>query len=129
MKKRKSNRKSLVNKLDRLFSEYIRKRDTKDGMFICVSCGRTLPYEEADAGHFINRKWMPTRWDETNVHAQCRRCNRFDEGNIPEYYKFMINKYGEDHVNELLKRKTSGEKISNIELERLIGYYGDMLDG
>lgn len=66
--------KTHKDKLDRVFSEYIRKRDTKDGYFICISCGRRLPYGQADCGHYINRRHLATRWDEENCNAQCRKC-------------------------------------------------------
>lgn len=64
----------LKAKLDRVFSEYIRKRDSKDGYFTCISCGRILPYEQADCGHYINRIHMATRYSEVNCNAQCRKC-------------------------------------------------------
>ncbi len=64
----------LKAKLDKVFSEYIRKRDTRNGVFKCISCGRILPYEQADCGHYINRKHMSTRFDEMNCNAQCRSC-------------------------------------------------------
>lgn len=97
----------LINRLDKVFSEYVRLRDSRDGMFTCCSCGQLKPYEQADAGHFINRRWLAIRWDERNVHAQCRSCNRFDEGNNIGYTRFMTRKYGEDTVDLLLSMKTS----------------------
>lgn len=101
--------KLLVKKLDKAFSLYIRKRDDLGGYFLCCSCGVRKPLEQADAGHFINRKWMSTRWREDNVHSQCRSCNRFDEGNASGYALFMIQKYGKKHVEylQMLKRETA----------------------
>ncbi len=115
--------KALVKKLDKVFSEYIRLRDSKDGYFRCCSCGQIKPYAQADAGHFINRKWMSTRWREDNVHAQCAYCNRFDEGNGPGYTRFIQRTYGNSKVDFLLGIKQQQMKYSDFELELLIKEY------
>ena len=83
LKKKSPN---LKNKLDTVFSRFIRLRDArKDGTFQCISCGRILPLDQADCGHYINRQHMSTRFSEKNCNAQCRSCNRFDEGNMQGY--------------------------------------------
>lgn len=109
--------------MDKVFSQYIRLRDTLPGyiepMFICCSCGQMKPYEKADAGHFINRRWMALRWREDNVHAQCSSCNRFDEGNAVGYTLFMIKKYGEAHVEMLMALKNQTTKWTDFELKLL----------
>lgn len=115
--------KSLIKKLDIVFSKYIRLRDSTNGMFICCSCGQMKPYEMADAGHFINRRWMSVRWREDNVHAQCSACNRFDEGNAAGYARFMDKKYGPAHVDSLMALKNAGQKWSDFEVELLIKEY------
>ena len=112
----------LIKKLDKVFSEYVRKRDSLDGHFTCCSCGQRKPYALADAGHFINRRWMALRWDERNVHAQCSSCNRFDEGNLIGYYRFMLSKYGQDIIDMLESLKTP-YKWSDGELDILIKDY------
>jgi len=114
--------KQLIKKLDKIFSQYIRLRDSKDGHFVCCSCGHLKPYSLADAGHFINRRWMATRWDERNVHAQCSSCNRFDEGNLTGYYRFMLEKYGQQTIDILESMKTP-YKWTDGELEMLIKDY------
>lgn len=116
-----------VKALDRVFSQYIRLRDSVPGVaersFICCSCGQMKPYAMADAGHFINRRWMATRWREDNVHAQCSACNRFDEGNAAGYAVFMIKKYGQEHVDMLLAIKNQSQKWTDFELDILIKEY------
>ena len=113
----------LKAKLDKVFSEYIRKRDTRNGVFRCISCGRLLPYEQADCGHYINRKHMATRFDEMNCNAQCRSCNRFDEGNIQGYRRGLVSLYGEQQVNLLEAKKHNFRKYSDFEYEVLIKHY------
>jgi hypothetical protein len=119
--------KKLVKKLDIIFSKYIRARDSSNGTFKCCSCGQYKPYEQADCGHFINRRWMSTRFREDNCHAQCRSCNRFDEGNAVGYTMFMIDKYGKKHVEYLQAIKNAGYKYSDFELEVLIKEYKQKL--
>lgn len=122
-----TNRKKLIIKLDKVFSKYIRLRDSSNGIFKCCSCGQLKPYSSADAGHFINRRWMSTRWREDNVHAQCSSCNRFDEGNAIGYTLFMINKYGKSHVEYLNSLKNAGCKYTEWELQVLIDEYKEKL--
>lgn len=120
--KRKSN--SLMNKLDTVFSEFIRLRDSRDdGTFVCISCGRLLPYEQADCGHYINRKHMSTRFSEKNCNAQCRSCNRFDEGNIQGYRRGLVAKYGEQAVILLEASKNRINKIAEFEYQAMIDHY------
>lgn len=116
-----ANRK-LIKKLDTIFSKYIRLRDSRNGTFKCCSCGHYKPYEQADAGHFVNRRWMAVRWDERNVHAQCRSCNRFDEGNAAGYTMFMLEKYGKGVVDMLQAQKIP-YKWTDGELDILIKEY------
>ena len=113
----------LKAKLDKVFSEYIRKRDTRNGVFRCISCGRLLPYEQADCGHYINRKHMSTRFDEMNCNAQCISCNRFDEGNIQGYRRGLVALYGEQQVTLLEAKKHHFRKYSDFEYEVLIKHY------
>lgn len=49
-----------------------------------------------DAGHYVSRKHNTTLYHEKNVHAQCRLCNRYDEGNKSGYTIFLERKYGDD---------------------------------
>lgn len=112
-----------VKAMDKVFSQYIRLRDTLpnyiEPVFICCSCGQMKPYAMADAGHFINRRWMSLRWREDNVHAQCSSCNRFDEGNSVGYTLFMIKKYGQEHVEMLMALKHQTQKWTDFELKLL----------
>lgn len=120
--------KTNIRKLDEVFSKFIRARDTNhDGTFVCCSCSRVLPYEQADAGHFINRRFMSLRWDERNVHAQCRSCNRFSEGNSVGYFRFMQRKYGDEVIDLLQAMKNQSQKWSDFELELLIKEYKQKL--
>ena len=70
--KKKSN---LIDKLDKVFSAYIRLRDAMpSGYFKCISCGQIKPFEQADCGHFFSRRHHSVRFDEDDCHAECRHC-------------------------------------------------------
>jgi len=100
------------------FSKMIRARDDIGGCFRCPTCGRTLPIEQADAGHYITRARKSTMFDEMNVHAQCRHCNRFQEGNHFIYRRWLVNQYGAEKVEALERRAqfTGGFKTVDLQL-------------
>ena len=109
--------------LDKAFSVFIRMRDSHNGVIRCISCGKIVPWKEADCGHFINRKHMSTRFDEQNCNAQCRSCNRFDEGNMEGYRKGLIVKYGPDTPERLYIKKYNTCKLSQTEINLLTKHY------
>jgi hypothetical protein len=114
----------LKAKLDKEFSLYIRLRDCMpNGYFRCISCGQIKPVGQADCGHYINRQHMNTRFDEMNCNAQCRHCNRFMEGNIQNYRKGLVAKYGVQRVMLLEAKQNITRQYSDFEYEQLIKYY------
>jgi rubredoxin len=109
-------RKTLLAAADKAFSAYIRARDEVGGNFRCPTCGRTMPIEQADAGHYISRRFMATRFDEVNVNAQCRSCNRFKEGAHFLYRQWLVEKHGEQEVELLEARAQSPSGFSAMDL-------------
>ena len=123
---RKASRSTLMRKADDAFSVFIRTRDSQayEGRaFRCISCNRILPIIQADCGHYVNRSHMSLRFSEQNCNAQCRHCNRFQEGNIQDYRKGLINKIGETKVLLLEAQKNVTNKVTNFELELLAKHY------
>ena len=49
---KKPTRSKLVKKLDTVFSQYIRLKDSKDGIGTCVTCGKQDHWKNLQAGHF-----------------------------------------------------------------------------
>ena len=122
--KSKRGKPNLTKKLDKVFSAYIRLRDTMpSGFFTCISCGQIKPFEQGDCGHYVNRQHMSLRFSEMNCNMQCRKCNRFDEGNIMGYRQGLVKKYGEQRVVMLEAQKHETKKRSDFELEAMIKYY------
>jgi hypothetical protein len=109
-----------VSKLQSIFNKYIRLRDRDLG---CISCGS---FNEIQAGHFYNvghYSWL--RFDENNVHSQCKRCNYFLRGNLLQYRPRLINKIGAIPFEQLEIRSQIKQvkKYGKFELEQLIKYY------
>lgn len=113
-----------IKKLDSVFSKYIRLRDAMpNGTFRCISCGKILPMQTADAGHFFSRMHMSTRFDEDNVHAECRQCNRMTPGHLIGYMANLEKKIGTPRMEALEQNAHRMRKWSVLELQCLIDYY------
>lgn len=113
-----------IDTLDKIFSEYIRLRDSDQyGMIRCISCGKRIKWKQADAGHYIYRSHMALRFDEKNVNAQCRECNRFKAGNLEKYKRGLIIKHGRFIIDYLENKKHEIRQFSDFEIEILILHY------
>lgn len=127
MKKVKTyNRSTELRKADEAFSLFIRTRDAQEFQgtaFKCISCGLVKPIRQADCGHFQNRQHMSLRYSELNCNAQCRRCNRFDEGNISGYRQGLIKKIGLSKVELLERLKNISKPTSATELHCIAEEY------
>ena len=115
-KSSRSERKKLVKKLDKVFSEYIRLRDG----YKCVLCGSRINIQ---AGHLITRGKYSTRWDEDNVFAQCRSCNYRHEYQPEIYTSWYIEKFGENRYLDLVEKSNVIVKYKNCDLKIMIEYY------
>src|SRR3990167_3621311 len=109
---------SFIKKLDKVFSLFIRKRDANSsGNAACISCGNVYHYTQMDAGHYVSRNRMALRFDERNVHAQCRKCNRFMNGAMDEYALALQRKYGPDILVKLNAEKNKIKQFTIQELQ------------
>lgn len=126
-KKRKSLSK-LKAEVWTVFSEYIRKRDCLRTTHNidwgnCITCGVLIPRKEADAGHFIPGRHNSILFEETCVHLQCRRCNRFLGGEPLKYRREIIRLYGEGHDIELEEQAMEHKTFNSAQLLKLKEYY------
>jgi hypothetical protein len=111
-------------KLDKIFSQFIRLRAVNDeGYGECFTCGRLRFYKNADAGHFMVRQKMPTRFDELNVQFQCKVCNGFEGGAQYEFAKRLDEIYGEGTAEAILLKSNQTKKWTVEELEEKCRYY------
>lgn len=119
------NYKNPYKTLKKIFSEYIRLRDSKNGICICISCGRPVPIKECHAGHFISvGKSKALEFEELNVNAECESCNVYNSDHLIGYANNLIKKYGPDIIDRLNRMKTSAvRQRKNYEYEALIQLY------
>lgn len=114
----------LTAKAQKIFNAYIRKRDSQDGYFTCISCGRTLTTDQMDAGHFAPVKGgSALRFDEYNVNGECKKCNGFDEFHLIGYRRGIIEKYGIEILIYLENNARNIKKWTRTELNDIIEKY------
>jgi hypothetical protein len=123
-KSKKPTRTKLKNKLDAVFSLYIRRSSAdKMGDIVCVCCNRKYQWKDAQNMHYISRGHMSTRWDELNCFAGCYGCNVAKNGNYPAYTEFLLKVYGVKGLESLIKKKYVIKKFTLDELREKIEYY------
>lgn len=121
---KKPSRKTIITKLDNIFSQYIRLRYSKNEISECVTCGKQDHWKKLQAGHFISRKHYATRWDENNVQVQCSGCNVFRYGE-----QYLFSKYlGTELSEELLIKSRKIQKFTDYELLEMIEIYKDKVN-
>src|SRR3990167_7266279 len=108
----------LKKKLWKVFSKYIRERDS----YTCFICGRKGKDGAIHAGHFIPKSigGITLYFHEDNVHACCYHCNINLGGNLYEYGLKLGKKKCDDLYNlkgKILKVDASWylEKIKYYE--------------
>jgi hypothetical protein len=80
------------------FQKWIRLRDSNKP---CISCD-SLTADLFDGGHFYKAEvYSGLIFNENNCHKQCRKCNRFMNGNELNFRKGLIARYGIDYVTNL----------------------------
>lgn len=111
-------------RLDKWFAWYIRLRDVMPNGYVkCISCGNIIPLDKSDCGHYVNRQHMSLRFNEINCNAQCRKCNRNDEGNPQGYRQSLVKMYGEQKVLLLEAMKYQTRHFTNAEYIAAINHY------
>ena len=116
---KKPTRKTLITKLDKVFSEYIRRRYAKNDIATCVTCGKKDYWKKLQAGHFMSRKHYATRWDEDNVEVQCSACNVFRYGEQYLFAKYL----GTEKADMLLAKSRETVKFPDWEIQEMIDLY------
>lgn len=100
----------------KVFQKYIRMRDEEQN---CISCG-TNNAKSWHGSHFYSANlYSGLIFDERNVHKSCDYCNVFLHGNLLEYRKGLLERYGSlfvekleaDSVNKRVYKYTKDELI------------------
>lgn len=132
----KSELSKLTAKADKVFSLYIRKRDSTEyirGEILdepageCITCNKLIPAKQAHAGHFVQRGCKLTRYDEENVNLQCSGCNTFRYGEQYKHGRAIDMKYGDGTADRLMaleaEYKANGHKFTRDFLQDIIERY------
>lgn len=124
-KGKKSEKSKAIERADSWFSKFIRISNSfGNGLGACFTCTNVDDIKNMDAGHFVKRNHLSTRYNELNVQLQCRSCNRYRDG---EQFKFGVNldkKYGKGTAEKLMllgsttKLKTDYRAISDEYREK-----------
>lgn len=64
---KKTPRKKLIEKLDKIFSIYIRRRNAVNDVAECFTCGKKDHWKKLQNGHFQSRKHYSTKWHESEA--------------------------------------------------------------
>lgn len=120
---KKSKRKLLIEKLDKVFSIYIRTRYSINEMSECYTCGKKDHYKKLQAGHFASRRHYSTRWNEYNVQVQCFSCNIKNQGMQFQFGKNLCLQYGDNFADKLMIESKQIAKFTDVELQEKIDYY------
>ena len=127
----KAPRKRIIAKLDEVFSQYIRLRDSyqkgDERRVKCPLCWAEMNRKQAQNMHFISRWILKYRFSENNCHAGCYRCNVVLNWNYIIYTRYMQKKYWVNYVDSLINDK-SAYSISTPQLEKELEYYKEKRD-
>lgn len=93
-----------LNPLDKLFSEYIRRRAMK----LVHGCERCLTgkvsWKQLQCSHFHGRAKRSIRWDEDNAAGLCPGCHMYLTSHPLEHTEWFKNYLGEERFNLLQAR-------------------------
>ena len=130
MKARESikTRSEWLREAQNAFNAFIRERDKNKS---CISCGAHLQAGVVgggfDAGHYRSVGASPNlRFNEHNVHGQCKKCNRYLAGNVANFRIGLCNRYGTDYV-ENLESDNEPKKYTVEELKDIKSLYKSKL--
>jgi len=96
------------------------------GIGQCCTCGKVIQIRYADAGHFIGRGLggkSGVYFDARNINLQCKGCNAFKQGAPHEYRKFMLEKYGQEVIDELERKDKIPPDFSHLALAATEQFY------
>ena len=116
---------TLRAKALRLFQLKRRLESANDAGFCrCVTCGKVDHFTKMDGGHWIPKgKSSRYAFDERNVHVQCKSCNLWGMKHgiaAQQYTMFMIGKYGQETVDEMLSDASKPLKMGAADYRDMI---------
>jgi hypothetical protein len=111
---------ALKAKMDKVWSEWVRRKDARGGLATCVTCSAVAPWKNMQCGHFVSRVHLATRFLEQNTAVQCYSCNVLRSGNYVEYAVWMEANWGWQTIRDLRDLKHTTVKYSRSDYETMI---------
>ena len=124
-KKKPKKLSAYKKKLDKLYSEYIRRRHAdKEGYANCYTCGARHHWKKLQNGHYVRRSaGLSVYFLEENCRVQCFSCNIWRDGATDEFALHLQRECGDDILNWLNIQKHKQVKYSIQDYERMIEEY------
>lgn len=122
--KRRQTLAQVLTRLDVVFSRWVRLTWERDhGAIECYTCRKPLTYDDAQAGHYISRRYVATRYNPMNVKPQCNACNCYADGRKQVFRSRLVEEHGEAEIAcmEGIYREDSGLTADYYRM--LIAYY------
>lgn len=118
--KKQISLKKLLKKTERIFNEFIRKRDADKP---CITCGK--PKIEHACHFYPVGFYSALRFNEDNVHGGCLQCNYYKHGSGNEYRRNIELRIGKERLLLLdhIATRNRVKKWERYELEILITEY------
>lgn len=109
--------KIAISRLDRLFSELIRRRAILEvaGCERCFS-GKTS-YKQLQCSHFWGRVRKGVRYDEDNAAGLCAGCHFYFTAHPNDHRDFFLERLGEAKYNALMLRANNVHKVDLVAIE------------
>ena len=119
---RAPKRKTLVRNLDIVFSRFVRLRDydVSKMQIKCITCtAKKQKIKDIHNGHFMSRRFYPTRWHEDNCAPQCAHCNTYSQG---QQYLFSLW-LGHSLADEMYQLSKTKNRFTDDELKDMIAHF------
>ncbi len=127
-KKKSKTQAQLKKQLDSVFSVYIRRKYANaDGDVACFTCGKIMPWQHIQNGHFISRSYLATRFHEDNCRPQCVGDNIFGGGKPLDFEENLKRELGEIYVEEMKKSRHNIVKYDRHWYTEKINYYTEKI--
>ena len=77
-----------------------------------------------DAGHFTPGRRKYILFDDRGIHFQCKHCNGPElKGNPRRYEKYMLQRYGQEVIDDLDRLSLISDPWTTIELKDILVKY------
>ena len=103
-----------IEPLDKLFSEFIRRRAGHG----CERCGHwKASYLELECSHFIGRAKKSVRWDEGNAAGLCFGCHQYLGSHPLEHVEWFKQRLGDKFDLLLARSRTPAKYLDKKDIE------------